>query len=71
MYQFLSFDEVFLASAEQLRKGISGAVIQVLHRGATAEDTGKGSVPGRSQRVLLRYRWQHYPVAIKTFVQYC
>ena len=42
---------------KQFRRSASDAVIQVLQRGAKAEDAGEGSVPpGRPQGVLLGYR---------------
>ena len=44
---------VILASVKQLRKSVSGTIIEVLQRGATAEDMGEGSVSRRSHRVLL------------------
>ena len=46
---------VVSASVKQLRKRASDTVIQVLQRGATAEDVGEGSVLGRPRRVLLGY----------------
>ena len=46
---------VVLASVKQLRKRASDTVIQVLQRGAPAEDVVGGSVLGRPRRVLLGY----------------
>ena len=46
---------VVLASVKQLRKCASDSIISVLQRGATAEDMGEGSVPGRPHRFLLSY----------------
>ena len=47
---------VVLASVKQLGKHASDTVIQVLQRGAAAEDMGEGSVPGRPHRVPLSYK---------------
>ena len=51
---FLPFGEGFSICKSTWEMCIS-TVIQVLQRGATAEDMGEGSVPGRSHGVLLGY----------------
>ena len=44
-----------MTSVKQLRKCASHTVIQVLQRGAEAEDMGEGSVLGRPHWILLGY----------------
>ena len=59
------FHLVVVLASEKLRKHASDTIIQVLQRGAKAEDMGEGFVPGRPCRVLLGYNCRHAEFAAR------